>query len=211
MPRSPYSVHPAVAYQQAIIANLKAKTGRSLAEWLALAEAKGPKDRKKLSAWLKERGLGGTQAGIVSERLLPSVERHAFLEDTEEGYLQAAEAYVDAMFSGKKAHLRPLYDTLLEIALDLGDDMRACPCKTIVPLYREHVVAEIRPSTLTRVDLGLALGDPALVRDDSDRLIDTGGFEKKDRITHRIEIRSLKEIDFEVETWLKAAYERDVS
>ena len=41
------------------------------------------------------------------------------------------------------------------------------------------------------------------------RLIDTGGFAKKDRITHRIEISSLDEIDEEVERWLKTAYELD--
>ena len=43
------------------------------------------------------------------------------------------------------------------------------------------------------------------------RLIDTGGFAKKDRITHRIEITSLKDIDDEVKHWLKVAYDRDAS
>jgi hypothetical protein len=42
------------------------------------------------------------------------------------------------------------------------------------------------------------------------RLIDTGGFAKKDRITHRIEITSPKDIDDEVKHWLKVAYERDL-
>jgi len=41
------------------------------------------------------------------------------------------------------------------------------------------------------------------------RLIDTGGFAKKDRITHRFEITSLKDIDDEVKRWLKVAYDRD--
>jgi Domain of unknown function (DUF5655) len=39
------------------------------------------------------------------------------------------------------------------------------------------------------------------------RLIDTGGFAKKDRITHRIPISSVKEIDDEVKRLLKIAYE----
>jgi hypothetical protein len=207
--RSPYSVHPAVAYQQTIVANLKAHTGRSLQEWMEWAGREGPQDRKSLPAWLKERGLGSTSAALVVERAFPSLDRHAFNEDTPEGYLAAAEAYVEAMFSGKKAALRPLYDTLLEVGLDLGADMKACPCKTIVPLYRNHVIAELKPSTQTRLDLGLALGDPALLKDDSGRLVDTGGFKKKDRITCRIEIKSLKDIDLEVERWLKAAYDRD--
>jgi hypothetical protein len=57
----------------------------------------------------------------------------------------------------------------------------------------------------TRIDLGFALRDtPA-----TGRLIDTGGFAKKDRITHRIPITSLSEIDDEVRRWLKVAYDMD--
>jgi len=41
------------------------------------------------------------------------------------------------------------------------------------------------------------------------RLIDTGGFAKKDRITHRIPITSLNDLDDEVKRWLIVAYERD--
>jgi hypothetical protein len=40
-------------------------------------------------------------------------------------------------------------------------------------------------------------------------LIDTGGFAKKDRITHRFEITSLGDIDGEIAKWLKKAYEMD--
>ena len=39
--------------------------------------------------------------------------------------------------------------------------------------------------------------------------MDTGGLAKKDRITHRIEIRSVSDIDDEVKKWLKTAYELD--
>lgn len=41
------------------------------------------------------------------------------------------------------------------------------------------------------------------------RLVDTGGMAKKDRITHRIELKSLDDIDAEVATWLKTAYDLD--
>ena len=41
------------------------------------------------------------------------------------------------------------------------------------------------------------------------RLIDTGGFAKKDRITRRIEISSPDEIDDEVKKWMKKAYDMD--
>jgi hypothetical protein len=109
------------------------------------------------------------------------------------------------MFSGKKEPLRPIYDRLLKLGLSMGRDVTASPGKTIVPLYRQHVFAQIKPTTNTRIDLGLALG--ALKT--SGRLVSTAGFEKKDRITHRIPISSIEEIDADVKTWLKKAYTLD--
>jgi hypothetical protein len=94
---------------------------------------------------------------------------------------------------------------LLKLGLGVGKEAKACPCQTIVPLYRNHVFAQIKPTTRTRIDLGFALGDKKA----TGRLIDTGGFAKKDRITHRIEITSLADIDAEVKRWLKVAYDRD--
>ena len=120
-------------------------------------------------------------------------------------YLKAAEKYVEEMFSGKKEHLRPIYDALLKLGLSIGQEAKACPCQTIVPLYRNHVFAQIKPTTLTRIDFGLSLGNLKTPK----RLIDTGGYAKKDRITHRFEITSLKDIDDEVKRWLKVAYDRD--
>jgi predicted GTPase len=83
--------------------------------------------------------------------------------------------------------------------------VKVCPCKTMVPLYRKHVFAQIKPTTRTRIDLGLALKGTKVPK----RLIDTGGLAKKDRITHRIEITSVKDIDAVVKKWLKIAYEMD--
>jgi len=89
----------------------------------------------------------------------------------------------------------------------MGSDVKACPCKTIVPFYREHVFAQIKPTTNTRIDLGFALTHykGKLPK----RLIDTGGLAKKDRITHRIEITSADQIDDDVKKWLKTAYDLD--
>jgi hypothetical protein len=87
----------------------------------------------------------------------------------------------------------------------MGKDVKACPCQTIVPLYRKRVFAQIKPTTRTRIDFGLALKDTKA----TGRLTDTGGFAKKDRITHRFAITSLADIDAEVKRWLRTAYEMD--
>jgi hypothetical protein len=199
-----YSVHPGVLTTQKWIASLKEKTGRSLDEWLALVNKKGPKDEAARRDWLKkEHDLGTNSAWWLAER---SVGKGLEAGDPEL-YLKAAEADVEAMFAGKRAALRPLYDALLKLGLAVGKDVKACPCKTIVPLYRNHVFAEIKPATNTRIDFGLALHDTEKT---PKRLVETGGFAKKDRITHRFEIAALGDIDADVNRWLKIAYDRDL-
>jgi len=76
-----------------------------------------------------------------------------------------------------------------------------------VPLYREHVFAQIKPTTNSRIDLGLALTHykGKLPK----RIIDTGGLAKKDRITHRIELKSTDQMVSEVKKWLKTACDLD--
>jgi len=200
--KSIYGVHPGVAMTQKWVAELKAKTGRTQEEWLRLIKKSGPKDEKARREWLKtEHGLGTNSASWLAER---AEGKSSDIEDPD-SYLEAAEGYVEEMFSGAKAGLRPIYNAILKVGLKTGKDAKACPCQTIVPLYRNHVFAQIKPTTNKRVDIGFALGDMK----PTGRLIDTGGFAKKDRITHRIPLESPKDIDDEVKKWLKVAYERD--
>jgi hypothetical protein len=141
----------------------------------------------------------------------PGVERWAGHRDmpaeyaSASAYLAAAEGYVEHMFAGSKEALRPVYDALLALGLSMGRDVKACPCKTIVPIYRHHVIAQIKPATRTRIDFGLALGNTKTPK----RLVSTGGFAKGDRITHRFEVTALSQIDDELKRWLKKAYELD--
>jgi hypothetical protein len=200
--KSLYSVHPGVLMTQKWVSTLKDKTGRSLAEWLALVKESGPKGEKQQREWLKqEYKLGTNSAWWIAER---AAGKSAETDDPNV-YLRAAEGYVDKMYSGPKAALRPMYEKLLALGLGLGRDVKACPCETMVPLYRRHVFAQIKPTTQTRIDMGFALG--ALKGEG--RLIETGGFAKKDRITHRIAISSPADIDNEVKRWLRVAYEGD--
>jgi hypothetical protein len=197
-----YDVHPGVAMVQKWIVELPQKTGRSLEEWLLLVKEEGPKTEKEQREWLKQEfGLGTNSAWWIAER---AAGRGG--EDSDpESYLIAAESHVEAMFSGSKAGLRPLFDALLKLGKSLGKDVKACPGKTIVPLYRHHVFAQIKPATRSRIDFGFALKNTKA----TGRLLDTGGLAKGDRITHRIEITALADIDDEVKRWLQAAYEMD--
>jgi len=199
---SAYSVHPGVAMVQKWIKELPEKTGHSLEEWMTLTERFGPPTKKERREWLKmEHKLGSNSAAWIAERL----EGKGTEEDSPEAYLKTAAGWVEAQYSGSRAGLRPLYEQLLKLGLGLAKDVKACPCKTMVPLYRNHVFAQIKPVTNTRIDFGLALGNVKTPK----RLIDTGGYEKKDRITRRIEVKAKADIDDELKKWLKKAHEMD--
>jgi hypothetical protein len=198
---STYDVHPSLGIYQNSLAALKQKTGRTLEEWIKFVNKEGPATEKERRAWLKEKqGMGMNYAWWIAEQSLGKGD-----DGTPETYLKNAEAYVEKMYSGAKEALRPIFEQLLVLGRSLGPDVKVCPCQTMVPLYRKHVFAQIKPTTRTRIDLGLALKDTKVPK----RLIDTGGLAKKDRITHRIEITSLKDVDEELKKWLKTAYEMD--
>ncbi|MEP6690537.1 MAG: DUF5655 domain-containing protein [Gemmatimonadaceae bacterium] len=196
-----YGVHPSTEWAHNIIVRMKEKTGRSLDEWVALVDAQGPVGEAERTAWLKrEHELGANYAAWIAARSFGKG-----LDDGDpDAYLRAAPVMVDTMYDGAKRALRPIHDALVALGRSLGDDVKVCPCATIVPLFRMHVFAQIKPSTRTRIDLGLALGDRAA----TGRLIDTGGRAKKDRITHRVAMATLANVDAEVEAWMRAAYER---
>ncbi|HZS46812.1 MAG TPA: DUF5655 domain-containing protein [Blastocatellia bacterium] len=194
--KSAYTLHPGFKMQAAYERNLKDRTGKTLEEWVAIVKKSGPATLKERAAWLKETfGITTNYANWIAECVDG--------KGTADSY--DPESYVDNMFSGPKAALRPIYDQLLKLGFKLGKDVTVTPCSTIVPIRRKHVIAQIKPSTNTRIDLGYALG----ATNATGRLIDTGGYAKKDRITHRIPITSLEEIDDEVKHWLKVAYEMD--
>ncbi len=205
--KSIYSVHPSIQLLQHWVANLKDSSGRSVQEWIELVQDEGPRNETARRAWFKrEHALGTNTAAWLAER---STGKNTEGEDAAV-YVRHCPAMVNAMYAGAKGALRPVHDRLVEVGRRLGADVKVCPCKTIVPLYRKHVFAQIKPATRTRIDLGLALGDPKLIKGPSaKRLIETGGFAKKDRVTHRIAIGSIDAIDDEVLAWMRRAYERD--
>ncbi len=203
--RSPYSVHPAVDYARTVVRNIPDKTGRTVEQWTRLVEkARIPADVKARRAWFKnEHGLGMTTAWLLTDCSLGRGEA----DMDPQAYLASAPGLIEAMYGGPKAGLRPLHDALVALARGLGDDVRLCPCKTILPVYRNRVVAEIKPATRTRIDFGLALKGSRTKP--IQRLVPTGGEKRGDRITHAFKLTSVDEVDAQVERWLAIAYALD--
>jgi Domain of unknown function (DUF5655)/Domain of unknown function (DUF4287) len=194
-----YSVHPGILMMEQWVKTLPEKTGKSLDQWVRLITRDGPGTTDERKAWLKREHNLGTN---IASSLVEEAEGRG---ENAKTYLKAAPGYVDAMFAGPKARLRPILDELLGFGFSLGDDVRVSPGKTIIPFYRNHVFAQVKPTTQKRVDLGLCLkGEKP-----SGKLVSTGGESKGDRITHRIELGSPREIDQEVRRWMSKAYDLD--
>jgi hypothetical protein len=198
-----YSPHPSIAMVVKWVNELKEKTGRNLDEWCAYIQKNGPKEMAARREWLKkECGLGTNTCWWLADR----ANGQPTWDESAEEYLKIAPTYVDEMFAGGKAAMRPIGDALMRMAMEVAGDIKFCPCKTIIPFYREHVIAQIKPATQTRIDFGLSLGPDVPF---TARLKDTGGLKKKDRITHKVEITKLADLDAQLKKWLRMAYEGD--
>ncbi|MEN8143895.1 MAG: DUF5655 domain-containing protein [Gemmatimonadota bacterium] len=201
--RGLYSVHPAVRYAQAVGKKMAARTGRSLEAWADFVRASGPSSDAARRAWLAdEHDLHGTTLLMIIDY---AAGRRTTIDP--DAYLEAAPGFIDSLYSGEKEPLRPIHDRLIEMVIDLGHDIHICPRTMLVPIYRKHLIAEIRPYSHMRLKLNLALRDAA--GRVSRRLSETGGAYRS-RITHCFEIHSMRDVDDEVEDWLDVAYRIDV-
>lgn len=196
-----YDVHPGVAMIQKWEAQLPAKTGRALDEWATLVRKQKFASPREASAWLKaDYGLPTMTAYSIAEYAVGKLP----WEGDPKLYLQNAIDYVCDMFAGPKEWQRPIFDEVVRFARTLGKDVRVCPCKTIVPLYREKVFAELKPATNKRLELALVLGEEPL----RGRIVRNPRAKADDRRQHLIALTPDAGFDAECRTWLKAAYER---
>lgn len=186
-----YTMHPAYKMEPSYRKRLKERTGRTFEEWAKIVKKDGPKDLTERRRWLRE-----------VHRLSTNYAHWVASADAGGADAYDPEALVEAQYEGDRGALRPVYERLLKAGFALGSDVKACPCQTMVPLYRKFVFAEIKPTTATRIDLGLALGTET----PRGRLEALGGRAVGNRITHRVRIGSVKDVDAEVLSWLKAAY-----
>ena len=172
-----------------MIANLKAKTGRSLEEWLVAARGSGQAKHGGLVSWLKaEHGLGHGYANLVAHKTFAS----------DAGSSDDADL-MEAMFAGPKAAMRPAYDKIAAVVSGL-EGAQFAPKKGYVSFRRNKQFGLAQPSTKDRLDLGLNLKGV----EPWGRLEASGSWNAM--VTHRVRIASAEEIDGEVEAWIRQAW-----
>jgi hypothetical protein len=188
MPASPEEM------ANAMIANMKEKTGKTLEQWLAIAKKAGAAKHGEIVKALKsDHGMTHGYANLVAHKLLKS---------DAGSQASAGTDLVAAQYAGPKADLKPIYDAVIEVSRSFGKDVEIAPKKAYVSLRRGKQFAIVQPSTRTRVDLGINLEDePA-----AGRLEKSGSFNPM--VSHRVRLEKPADVDKDVKAWLRKAWQQ---
>lgn len=190
-----YKPHPTFAREKEFEKKLEEETGRTLAAWIEIGRRTGETTQSKFASRLmKDHALPRMRAWWIASYAVSGQDVLDYHEP---------EGMVDALYSGRHAAVRPVHDAVVEAAAALGDDVIPTSCQTMVPIYRKHVFAQLKPVE-AGVELLLALGDvPA-----KGRLAKAPNTGTSERLTHRLVLSDVKQVDDELRGWLSKAYEQ---
>lgn len=132
------------------LANIETKTGRSRADLSKDILAQGLSKHGEMVSWVKETwGLGHGDANTLVHVARRSVEDAGTPADP-----------LDDIYSGAKAHQRPIHDALMKHINGFGA-FETAPKKGYVALRRKKQFAMLGPKTKDRFELGINLKDDA--------------------------------------------------
>lgn len=178
----------------AVTDSIAERTGRTMAEWVALVGESGvdPLDQNAVRRWLRDvHGVKQNTQWAVAD----AAARGA-------GWVRpTVEQYIDGQYTGAKAALRPVFEAVREAVLALGDDVVVEGRGTYVPFVRRRQFAAVA-ATASRIDLGLRLPAPPA----SGRL---QAATAPGSATHRAQLVSEDDVDDEVRSLLRAAYDQN--
>lgn len=178
-----------------VVDNLKSRTGRDLAEWLAVIRQSGidPLDQQEVRRWLRD------EHGV----LLNSRWHISFHVAEAAGWVRPdAAGYTESQFSGAKAHLRPIYDVAEAAILSVADDISIEGRATYTPFVHRRQFALLAASTRTRVDLGLRFTSEP----NHPRLLPARNL---GMCTHRIPLASPDDVTDDLLPLIRLAYEEN--
>jgi len=177
---------------QAYLDSIKAKTGKTPADFAKLAAKKGLTKHGDVIAWLKKDfELGHGHANAIAAVLLKPGAGKA-----------SAEEKLESLFSGTKASWRRSCDKLFTQVKKFGADVAIEANETYVNLLRDKKkFGIVKPASAERLDVGIK----AKALKPTGRLEASGSWNAM--VTHRVKIADPKEIDAELVAWLRVAYD----
>lgn len=180
---------------------LRRQTGQNVDEWNKRIRETGITSRDELQVWLKTRNING-----YAQQLL-IMERFGY----PEFLLKTAEELVDDQFADR-AHLRPVFNEVIEAGVGIAHQglVEVQARKTFVTLRtKRRKFAMIKPTTKTRVDLGLRIVTMGEGHERFAARLQSAKVLRDDTMTHRIPLSKLEDVDDEVCYWLAVAYEQN--
>lgn len=176
--------------------NIKAQTGKSPQDFKVLAEKKGllkpGVKTSEIVSWLKQDfGLGHGHAMSIILYFNQSTGPKVTTDDR-----------IDKLFSGARSRWRAPYEKLMKKVRAFGSDVTVSPTDTYLSLLRKNKKFSILQVTGERMDIGIKLrGAP------TDRRFKPAG-SWNEMVTHRVQVDEPGQIDSEVMSWLRKAYDK---
>jgi Domain of unknown function (DUF5655)/Domain of unknown function (DUF4287) len=173
--------------------NIQKKTGKSLDELTAIVRKSGLTKHGEIRDYLKrEIGLGHGDANSLVHAVLQSDGQRV-----AEG--KSTDQVLDEIYSGAKAHMRPIHEKLMK-EIDKFGEFEIAPKKGYVSLRRNKQFVMLGPKTNTRFEVGIN----AKELKKNARLLE----QPKGSMCHYIvNLTDAKEVDSELIAWIKTAYE----
>jgi hypothetical protein len=180
---------------QAYIDNIKTKTGMTPDDFKTLAREKGfLKPGVKVGeivAWLKEDfGLGQGHAMAIVLALKEDNAPKLSLDER-----------IDHFFTSSRSNWRGTYAQLMKKIEEFGGDVNPDPTDTYISLLKGNKKFAVLAFTTDRMDIGIKLKGVT----PGARLEAAGSWNSM--VTHRVRITAPSQVDNEVLTWLKNAYD----
>ncbi len=181
--------------------NIQTKTGRTLAELHQAVAASGLAKTGERRSWLMEHfELGYGDANAVALFMGKPLPELGARPAAGAGPAAAPQADpLDTLYSGTKAHLRPVHEAVMQVVCALGAH-EAAPKKGYISLRRKKQFAMVGPATKDSVEIGLNL--KGLAAHPRLTLLPPGGM-----CQATLRIGSAAEVDTQLKAWLKQAFD----
>jgi hypothetical protein len=173
--------------------NIQKRTGKSLDQLADIVRKSGLTKHGEIRDYVKrELGLGHGDANTLVHTVLQSDGQRA-----AEG--KSTDQVLDEIYTGAKAHMRPIHEKLMNEIHKFGD-FEVAPKKGYVSLRRRKQFVMIGPKTNTRFEVGINAKD----LQKSPRLLEQP---KGSMCNYIVNVTEAKEVDAELISWIKSAYE----
>ena len=179
---------------QTQIDNIQKKTGKSLAEITSIVDQSGLTKHGEIVDFLKNTlGLGHGDANALAHAILKS-------DGTRAAEGKSLQTVLDEIYTGPKADLRPIHEALMK-HIDQFGEFEIAPKKGYVSLRRKKQFAMIGPKTNTRFEVGINAKDFTKNK----RLLEQP---KGSMCSYIVNLSDVKEVDPELISWIRSAYEQ---